>query len=148
MVYQVSSPFLLSFMKLTHAHRQNPYMARNGLCMDGVGLAAKMMENLHIDFNKQPFNHARLDADMGRLPSTQPVTPATDMRFEWERPRQQFASQPTEAPQEYDSQTLWASLAEDPTMSQFAPYPHLSLSLVSCLPCWPVYTESRVDTEC
>ncbi|KAF8241815.1 Pkinase-domain-containing protein [Wilcoxina mikolae CBS 423.85] len=109
--------------------RQNPYMARNGLCMDGVGLAAKMMENLHIDFNKQPSNHARLDADIGRLSSTQPVTPATDMHFEWERPRQQFASQPTEAPQEYDSQTLWASLAEDPTMSQFAPHPHLSLSL-------------------
>lgn len=114
--------------------------------MDGVGLAAKIMENLHIDFDKQPpsttttagatvatantTSKGRLDADCGRLSSTQPVTPATDMHFEWERPRQHFASQPTEIRQEYDSQTLWASVAEDPTMSQFAPHRRLSPSLV------------------
>lgn len=117
-------------------------MAHNGLCMDGVGLAAKIMENLHIDFDKQPPSSAtatttgkdRLGDDGGRLSSTQPVTPATDMHFEWERPRQHFASQPTEIRQEYDSQTLWASVAEDPTMSQFAPHRRLSPSLVFFYP--------------
>ena len=128
--------------------------------MDGVGLAAKIMENLHIDFDKQPppssttaaaattatatatASKDRLGADGGRLPSTQPVTPATDMHFEWERPRQHFASQPTEIRQEYDSQTLWASVAEDPTMSQFAPHRRLSPSLVF------IYPSARARSPC
>jgi len=100
-----------------------------------------MMENLHVDFTKTPFsNRARHQPDdFSRMASTQPVTsaraPATDVDFAWERPHHHmFASQPTEAQQqEFDSQTLWASLAEDPTMSQFAPQPHLSVSLV-CTP--------------
>jgi len=109
--------------------------------VNGVNLATKMMENLHVDFTKTPFSdHARhpLD-DFSRMASTQPVTsvraPATDVDFAWERPHHRmFASQPIEAQQEFDSQTLWASLAEDPTMSQFAPQPQLSVSLVRPVP--------------
>jgi len=109
--------------------RPNTYMAGNGLCLDGVNLATRMMENLHIDFSRKPSERAYLDGDLGRLSSTQPVTPINDVQFEWERPHQMFASQPTETAPAYDSQSVWASLAEDPTMSQFAPQPHLSLSL-------------------
>jgi serine/threonine-protein kinase Chk1 len=128
--YQHISWFCI--VRLTRTmYRPNRYLARNGLCIDGVNLATKMMENLRVDFTRQPSTRAALDDNFSRISSTQPVTPATDVRFEWERPHHMFASQPAEVPHEFDSQSLWASLAEDPTMSQFAPQPHLSISLAS-----------------
>ncbi|KAA8894159.1 kinase-like domain-containing protein [Sphaerosporella brunnea] len=102
--------------------RPNRYLARNGLCTDGVNLATKMMENLRVDFSWQPA----LDDQFGRMSSTQPAAPTTDLQFEWERSHHVFASQPIKAPHETGSQSLWDSLAEDPTMSQFSSQPHLS----------------------
>ncbi|CCX11126.1 Similar to Serine/threonine-protein kinase chk1; acc. no. P34208 [Pyronema omphalodes CBS 100304] len=107
--------------------RHNPYLSLDGRCSDGVGLAAKMMENLKIDFDKQPpARHVKVDNDYGRLSSTQPVVAAVgDMQFDIERMRQPFASQPTARDKDEldnrESQSIWANLAEDPTMSQFAP---------------------------
>jgi hypothetical protein len=130
MVHQVRNISTVSTRADLYFDRPNTYMAGNGLCLDGVNLATRMMENLHIDFSRKPSERAYLDDDLGRLSSTQPITPINDVQFEWERPHQMFASQPTETAPAYDSQSVWASLAEDPTMSQFAPHPHLSLSLV------------------
>lgn len=115
-------------------------IAQNGRCVDGIGLAARLMQNLRIDFSKIPttrFSQSDKNNLLGvnvRLSSTQPITPVNDMHFEWEKPQHNFASQPTERAEELemgiDSQILWANLADDPTMSQFAPQPHLSQSLV------------------
>ncbi|KAI5785962.1 kinase-like domain-containing protein [Geopyxis carbonaria] len=108
--------------------RPNPYLAENGLCIDGVNLATKMMENLHIDFTKFPSYQVD-QAEPPRLSSTQPTAPTTDVYPEWETSHHIFASQPLRIPQGYESQRLWESLAEDPTMSQFAPQPFVSQSL-------------------
>ncbi|TGZ84862.1 Pkinase-domain-containing protein [Ascodesmis nigricans] len=119
--------------------RPNPVMSQDGRCVDGIGLAARLMENLHIDFSKTPSirashiqNKILAGADV-RLSSTQPVAPVNNIRFEWEKPQHNFASQPTETADKMemakDSESLWAYLSDDPTMSQFAPQPHLSESL-------------------
>ena len=90
------------------------------------------MEGLHVNFNDVPasqgMSHSVSD-DFSRLSSTQPEAPITDVAFEWER-SWQSTSQPLGIPQDFSSQDFWASLAEDPTMSQFAPQPSLPLSLV------------------
>ena len=97
-----------------------------------MNLATQLMEGLHVNFNDVPasrgVSHSVSD-DFCRLSSTQPEAPITDVGFEWER-SWQSSSQPLGIPQDFSSQDFWASLAEDPTMSQFAPQPSLPLSLV------------------
>lgn len=122
--------------------RPNPLIATNGRCKDGTSLAVRLMENLHIDFNKLPSPRPQAARSQGSLlsasqpfASTQPITPSTDAVFEWEKSHLPFASQPTVSRNDVidmdsqTSQTLLESLAEDPTMSQFAPQPRLSQSL-------------------
>lgn len=106
--------------------RPNPYMNANGLCADSLNLAAKLMENLRIDFDKpqppptsasQP-SRAPHSVESTRFAATQPVTPAgQDLRFEWDRAT--FNSQPTTTSGFRSSQELWDSIADDPTMTQF-----------------------------
>lgn len=122
--------------------RPNLLIASNGRCKDGIGLAARLMENLHIDFNKLPTPRTQAVRSQAShlsasqpFASTQPVTTTTDTVFQWEKPHHPFASQPTVSHNDglevdsQTSQTLLESLAEDPTMSQFAPQPRLSQSL-------------------
>lgn len=92
------------------------------------------MEGLHVDFDDADTTVTAepiaTGGNFGRMSSTQPETPITDIQFEWDRPWQS-ASQPLHTPQNFDSHDFWASLVEDPAMSQFAPQPQLPLSLVS-----------------
>jgi serine/threonine-protein kinase Chk1 len=118
--------------------RPNPYMDANGLCADSLNLAAKLMENLRIDFDKpghrptsasQPTNTLH-NLDSMRFAATQPVTPAgQDIRFEWERAA--FNSQPTTTHEFGSSQDLWDSICEDPTMTQFVAEEDISQSVVT-----------------
>ncbi|KAG0138088.1 kinase-like domain-containing protein [Tuber indicum] len=111
--------------------RENPHLTEDGSCIDSVNLATQLMEGLHVNFNDVPASRGvsqSVSDDFSRLSSTQPETPIADVDFEWERPWQS-SSQPLEIPQDFSSQDFWASLAEDPTMSQFAPQPSLPLSL-------------------
>src|SRR5437868_6510263 len=53
--------------------RRNPLLAENGNCTDRILLATKLMEGLHIDFNR-PFAGSQAEPqDFERLPCTQPV---------------------------------------------------------------------------
>lgn len=119
--------------------RANPYMTDDGLCQDGVNLATKLLESLHIDFSKDAQGKKKRGKELEqpekdaiappRLSSTQPVAPLSDTRFEWDSERTyHISSQPAHIPEGFDSQELWASLADDPTMSQFAAEPQLPIS--------------------
>lgn len=88
------------------------------------------MEGLHVDFDDDDTTaESNRLGDFSRMSSTQPETSVTDVLFEWDRPWQS-ASQPLHTSRNHD---FWANIAEDPAMSQFAPQPQLSLSLVSNL---------------
>ncbi|KAF8417246.1 putative serine/threonine protein kinase [Tirmania nivea] len=120
--------------------RRNPLLAENGNCTDRILLATKLMEGLHIDFNR-PFSASQEPElqDFERLPCTQPVH-VTVGRQLLERDRIGHgisASQPTERrAREFSSTTpvarvqdIRSSLREDPMMSQFAPVPQIPPSL-------------------
>lgn len=112
--------------------RPNPLLNPDGKSSNPLNLAAKLMENLHIDFSKPaatPTTHSQPIIDHERLSATQPV--AGDMDFEWERSTVAFASQPTHTAQEFSSQDLWDSISGDPTMTQFIPEENISQSVVT-----------------
>ena len=94
--------------------RLNPFMSRDGRKTNPVGLATRMLENLHIDFGADPMistsasqrqNLQRpprqsrrrvadgdaMDIDDGstRLAFTQPDLALVETQFEWERPQTQ-----------------------------------------------------------
>ncbi|KAI9706300.1 MAG: Chk1 protein kinase [Bogoriella megaspora] len=91
--------------------RHNPYLTSQGKTSDQLGLATKMLESLHIDFNANPMasqsrsqpepmdiDGAPITTTNGHtqpnvaldptsvLTSTQPQTPLDDAVFDWERP--------------------------------------------------------------
>lgn len=125
--------------------RPNSHLTDDGLCHDAVNLATRLMEGLHVNFNDEPSRsvpESQVESDsFSRLSSTQPETSIADVRFEWDR-SWQSASQPLQIPQDFSSQDFWASLAEDPTMTQFAPQPQLPLSLVS----FPFFSSSHTTS--
>lgn len=148
--------------------RSNRYINKDGRLVDPVSMATNMFQSLHVSFDSDPFASSQrsgrridndsMEVDGGntlKVPfsndfsSTQPVTPAEDMLFDWERPSHrrvngQFsASQPTAAPQPatfdipirsnvnrqmntQSSQAAW--LEDEPTLSQFTRNPQVPLS--------------------
>ncbi|KAL7274889.1 Chk1 protein kinase [Rhizina undulata] len=123
--------------------RPNPHLRNDGLCRDGVNLATRLIEGLRIDFKDETILSSTPEAH--RLPSTQPETSYADTRFDLKRDRRRnhiSASQPLNSERrtyvsssqplkssDFESQSLLASLAEDPTMSQFAPQPQVPISM-------------------
>jgi serine/threonine-protein kinase Chk1 len=111
-----------------------------------------MLEGLHIDFSQQPRASQRprqsqdameVDSDeyQPRFSFTQPETPINDVMFDWERPPRInatgfSASQPTSL-RDGGICTMtnglaghpFESLADEPSMSQFAPVSQVPLSL-------------------
>lgn len=125
--------------------RHNPLLTTDGRVSDPINLATQMLENLHIDFNQKPTasQHGTKAEDMdidsglnaGRFASTQPdapITPITDMDWDWERPVLRSAaapasSVPTRA--QDDRSLLLSALADEPSMSQFSQNPGPSMTL-------------------
>lgn len=133
--------------------RKNPLLTPDGKMTDPLGLATKLLEGLHIDFTQPPSASQRppmsqdaMDVDDAEEPprlfsSTQPETPIVDVMFDWERPPRADASnfsssQPLSrmhggiatmtngaADHSFDF------MADEPSMSQFAPTPRVPLSL-------------------
>ncbi|KAN0093858.1 Pkinase domain containing protein [Hyaloscypha variabilis] len=132
--------------------RSNPYLTPGGKTTDSLALATKMLEGLHINFDQPPTASQRprqsqdamdIDSDEHALKFsfTQPETPINDVMFDWERPPRAFAggfsaSQPTNI-SDGVATTLtngitgnpFESLADEPSMSQFAPVARVPLSL-------------------
>lgn len=105
--------------------RRNPLLASDGGVSDPVGLATQMLESLRIDLSQPALggSQRRADADarLANLASTQPETPISDQAWDWEQPVL-ATSLPSRA-------ALGASLADEPSMSQFAAVPGPSMSL-------------------
>lgn len=120
---------------------------------DPLSLATQMLENLKIDFNRQPTASQKrlgqsqdaMDVDIEeptmKFFSTQPETPINDAMFDWERPPRVnatgfSASQPTNV-RDGGICTMtngaagqpFESLADEPSMSQFTLAPTVPLSL-------------------
>lgn len=133
--------------------RKNPLLTADGKMTDPLNLATKMLENLHIDFSQQPSASQKprqsqdaMDIDSNeskgnQFSFTQPEQPINDVMFDWELPPRVkatgfSASQPTNA-REGGIYTLtngtaghpFESLADEPSMSQFASVPSVPLSL-------------------
>ncbi|RDW87703.1 serine kinase-like protein chk1 [Coleophoma crateriformis] len=133
--------------------RKNPLLSPDGKMSDPLHLATKMLENLRIDFSQKPSasqnsrqSQSAMDVDMdggweSRFASTQPEKPINDILFDWERPPRVnangfSASQPTNA-RDGGICTMtngaagdpFATLADEPSMSQFTPAPSVPLSL-------------------
>lgn len=151
--------------------RSNRYMDSTGRLVDPVNMATSMFESLHVSFDADPLVDARrsrtrrvdsdaMDIDHKSslhppaaidLSATQPVTPAEDMLFDWERPSyrrtnvQLSATQPTMAHQPFSmtqplavrsrqqhqlatqsTQPAW--FEDEPTLSQFTRNPQVPLS--------------------
>ncbi|KAH6711520.1 kinase-like domain-containing protein [Leptodontidium sp. MPI-SDFR-AT-0119] len=131
--------------------RKNRLLTIEGKPKDPLILAAEMLEGLHIDFTQQPSQSQRprqsqdamdIDSDehQQRFSFTQPETPINDVMFDWERPPRVHAanfssSQPTTVNDSHictmtnGTAHPFESLADEPTMSQFAPVPSVPLSL-------------------
>lgn len=145
--------------------RKNPLLTPDGKTSDQLALATKMLEGLHIDFSQQPPSSQRprgqsqdsssMDVDSEpRFAFTQPETPINDVLYDWERPPRANASaisssQPSLA--NSGSRSIHAfdasTLADEPSMSQFAPTPSVPLSLTQHARCFrdivPSYSLTR-----
>lgn len=129
--------------------RANPHMNDQGNVSDGVGLATKMIERLHINFDApitSSQDTVRPDTASQPTPawasafaSTQPETPAVDQPFDWEAPERRggnhaalSASQPVTS---YDvnraaiTHDYISALSEEPHMSQFSQSQSVPLTL-------------------
>lgn len=131
--------------------RKNRLLTSDGKSRDPLCLATEMLENLHIDFNRQPTLSQRVrqsqdamdvdsDAHQPHFSYTQPETPINDILFDWERiPRVNAngfsASQPVNAldigvcTMTNGSAHPLESLVDEPSMSQFAAVPAVPMSL-------------------
>jgi serine/threonine-protein kinase Chk1 len=132
--------------------RKNPLLTQDGKMADPLGMATQMLENLHIDFSQKPSPSQRpsrqtqsqdaMDLDSldqnPRFAFTQPEAPINDIMFDWERPPRVNAAfsstQPTNASDAglrptATSAAGFDSLADEPSMSQFAPAPAVPMSL-------------------
>ncbi|KAI9657564.1 MAG: Chk1 protein kinase [Alyxoria varia] len=97
--------------------RPNPFMSRDGRKTNPVGLAARMLENLHIDFGADPMvntsasqrqnlersprqsrrkaadaDATHIDDGSTRLAFTQPDPALAETQIDWERPQAQVIS--------------------------------------------------------
>ncbi|GAB7348033.1 hypothetical protein MBLNU459_g6071t2 [Dothideomycetes sp. NU459] len=131
--------------------RSNPHMNDQGNVSDGVSLATKMIERLHIDFDApvpSTQEPARPDTApsqpapvwLSAFASTQPETCAVDQPFEWEAPPRMgtihaalSASQPVTS---YDVNRaaithdyVSAQLSQEPHMTQFSQSHSVPLTL-------------------
>jgi len=146
-------------MHTIHKHpwftRRNPHLSSGGKAANPLSLATEMLESLRIDFNTDVPNSQRApkqsqeDAmDIDSQPSEQtwaksastqpetPITPMSDVAFDWEAPPRLGAgtssSQPLtnhdriHAQLNYD---LLNQLSEDPSMSQFSATPSVPMTL-------------------
>ena len=134
--------------------RSNALLTPDGKISDPLQLATKMLENLKIDFSRQPTLSQRprnsqdaMDVDgqeqwSAKFASTQPETPIHDVMFDWERPPRISAlnfsaSQPTTTREGgictmtngRSAHAAFETLSEEPSMSQFTPAPSVPVSL-------------------
>lgn len=136
------------------AIRRHPWFTRPNNQINDVGLfkdplttATTMFESLRVSFDADPFKGSqRQDSDameveersqeglaVPQLPSTQPITPAEDMLFDWGNFRQPGLSstQPLDtrgAISSTQSMAIPDFLADEPSMSQFAVAPSVPMS--------------------
>lgn len=125
--------------------RRNRYMDKEGRLISPMSLATNMFEALHINFDTDPLagtqrsaNSDAMEVDHGpawntALSSTQPETPAEDMLFDWEKTSRTAASYtqpsgPAFARAATQSALTSDFLADEPSMSQFAPTPSVPMS--------------------
>lgn len=143
--------------------RSNQYLNQKGRLIDPINVATNMFQSLHVSFDVDPLVDCRrpskqgVDSDAMNLDlahylkppiydmsSTQPVTPAEDMLFDWERPSDRrthahlSSTQPANLPPQIlttgfadqpatqSSQAVW--LEDEPTLSQFTRNPQVPLS--------------------
>jgi serine/threonine-protein kinase CHEK1 len=122
--------------------RPNKQIDSTGQLVDPLTTATNMFESLKVSFDADSCKGSQRSNDameldepisIAQLASTQPVTPAEDMLFDWERQgRLAFSStQPLNIDGNQSStQSLNVSnaLMEEPSMSQFAPNPSVPVS--------------------
>lgn len=125
--------------------RPNKYINDQGRLIDPISMATNMFEALHVSFEANPLAGTQrstgsdaMDVDRptslnAALSSTQPVTPAEDMLFDWDKPKHAFISstQPMGLITGLSStQSVLTSnfLADEPSMSQFAATPSVPMS--------------------
>jgi serine/threonine-protein kinase CHEK1 len=130
--------------------RSNSLLTDDGKVLDPLQLATQMLAGLRIDLTQQPppsQQHSlpmAMDIDShvadqwtAKFSATQPETPITDVMFDWERPSARFqgpsALSSTQPVSREDaarpSYGALASLADEPSMSQFSQNPGVPLSL-------------------
>lgn len=125
--------------------RPNKQIESNGQLLDPLTTATNMFESLRVSFDADPFKGSQRSADAdameldgptaipAHLSSTQPITPAEDMLFDWERTGYwtTLATQP-HATNGNGTSTQPISVAnalmDEPSMSQFAARPAVPLS--------------------
>ena len=124
--------------------RQNKYMDANGKLTSPISLATNLFESLHISFDADPLAGTQKSRqsdvmDIDQPPtsklgfsSTQPTTPAEDMLFDWEKTSRPFmlSTQPSHGFAQSSTQSALMSnfLMEEPSMSQFAMTPSVTIS--------------------
>ncbi|WPH01902.1 Serine/threonine-protein kinase chk1 [Acrodontium crateriforme] len=125
--------------------RRNEFLDEKGRNANPVGLATRMLESLHIDFDR-PISHSQPTNPPPHILTTfsatqpeAPITPLSDPSpMDWERPPRLgttglSSSQSSTTPQTHASTIsntlLMSYLAEDPSMSQFAPTPSVPMTL-------------------
>jgi serine/threonine-protein kinase Chk1 len=136
--------------------RPNALLTDDGKVLDPLQLATRMLAGLRIDLTQQPQpsqQHSmptamEIDSSMpeqwpGKMSATQPETPINDVMFDWERPSNRFqgpsavsSTQPVSRDESALSDSrprlgygALTSLADEPSMSQFAQTPGIPLSL-------------------
>jgi serine/threonine-protein kinase CHEK1 len=125
--------------------RPNKQIDSAGQLVDPITTATNMFESLRVSFDVDPFKASQRSADAdamevdgstlapAHLSSTQPITPAQDMLFDWEKfsylsvsatqPQDMIANGPST-----QSLHIANALMEEPSMSQFAINPSVPLS--------------------
>ncbi|ATY59045.1 serine threonine-kinase chk1 [Cordyceps militaris] len=127
--------------------RHNPLLNADGRVADPIYLATQMLENLRIDFTKQPLRPSQgppssmpdemdLDSGMnaGRFAATQPDVPIVDTDWDFERPALRSmavpsASLPPRGAANDGRRRMLETLADEPSMSQFSQAPGPSMTL-------------------
>lgn len=123
--------------------RHNPLLTNDGKVADPIHLATQMLENLRIDFRNQPMQSQRrastaddMDVDSGlnagRFAATQPDVPIVDTDWDFERPALRSMAAPSASlPQRSDESrdVMMATLADEPSLSQFSQVPGPSMTL-------------------
>ena len=125
--------------------RPNKQIESTGQLVDPLTTATNMFESLRVSFDADPFKGSQRSADAdameldgptaipAHLSSTQPITPAEDMLFDWERTGR-WATSATQ-PHAANSDSTFTqpisianALMDEPSMSQFAARPAVPLS--------------------